>query len=247
MNASKKEDIDIYNREGKKERVVVMFNRIARYYDFLNHFLSLSLDKTWRKKAIDQLTEDKPKVILDVATGTADLAIEALRLNPDKIIGIDISDKMLELAKEKIDKRGLSNKIHVQKGDSENLPFAEGSFDAVTVAFGVRNFENLAKGLSEMSRVIRKGGMVVILEFSRPRKSPFKQLFRFYFNNILPFIGKVVSRDNKAYRYLPESVKEFPDGTDFINMLKKAGFSSPEYKPLSFGICTIYTGKKSDV
>lgn len=244
MNIPRGDKIDSQTSLSKKERVMLMFDRIARYYDFLNHLLSLSMDKTWRKKAINELIEDKPKIILDVATGTADLAIEALRLNPDKIIGIDISEQMLELAKEKINRKQLSQKIELQKGDSEDLPFADNTFDAVTVAFGVRNFEDLEKGIAEIFRVLKKGGRAVILEFSKPDKFPFKQLFSFYFNHILPFVGKTISKDNRAYRYLPESVKNFPDGMDFIEILKKAGFSHPCYKTLSFGICTIYTAKK---
>ncbi len=246
MNTPGEKKIDSQTGMDKKQRVMHMFDHIARYYDFLNHFLSLNMDKTWRKKAINELMEDNPKIILDVATGTADLAIEALRLNPDKIIGIDISEQMLQLAKEKINKKQLSQKIEFQRSDSENLPFVDNTFDAVTVAFGVRNFEDLEKGLSEMFRVLKKGGRAVILEFSRPDKFPFKQLFGFYFNNILPFVGKTISKDKGAYRYLPESVKNFPDGMDFINILKKAGFSYTGYKTLSFGICTIYTGQKND-
>ncbi len=228
----------------KKENVAGMFNRIARYYDFLNHFLSLNRDVIWRKKAIDELISDRHKTILDVATGTGDLAIEASRLTPVRIIGIDISENMLELAREKISKRQLSHIIEIQKGDSENLSFADESFDAVTVAFGVRNFENLEKGLSEMLRVLKKGGRVVILEFSMPSNFPVKQIFSFYFRNILPLVGKIISRDAFAYRYLPNSVKEFPYGKDFIDMLKRVGFSSLVQKPLSLGICSIYTGVK---
>ena len=228
----------------KKESVTGMFNNIARYYDFLNHFLSLNRDVIWRRKAIDELVSDNPKVILDVATGTADLAIEASRLNPDKIIGIDISDNMLQLAKDKIQKRQLSPLIEIQKGDSESLPFPDESFDAVIVAFGVRNFEDLNKGLAEMFRVLKKNGRVVILEFSRPRSFPFKQIFSIYFNNILPFAGKIISRDNHAYRYLPDSVRAFPDGKDFLNLLSHIGFTSLIQKPLSLGICSIYTGIK---
>ncbi len=244
MNLSKGENIYTHSDLSKKQRVANMFNRIARYYDFLNHFLSLNMDRIWRKKAINELTNHNPKLILDVATGTADFAIEAVRLNPDKIIGIDISEQMLELAKEKISRMQLSQKIELQRGDSESLPFSDNTFDAVTVAFGVRNFEDLQKGLAEILRVLKKGGNVVILEFSKPDKFPFKQLFGFYFNRILPFIGKIISRDSKAYRYLPESVKNFPDGVDFIKILHDVGFAHPNCKILSFGICTIYTGKK---
>lgn len=246
MNSSK--DYKIYSKQdlSKKQYVANMFNRIARYYDFLNHFLSLNRDKKWRSKAIDELIKYEPKFILDVATGTADLAIEAVRLNPDKIIGIDISEEMLDIGREKIGKMKLSQKIELQRGDSEKLPFAENTFDAVIVAFGVRNFEDLSRGLSEILRVLKSGGNVVILEFSKPYRFPFKQLFGFYFNNILPIIGKIISRDSKAYRYLPDSVKNFPDGDNFIEILKDVGFTFTNYKVLSFGICTIYTGRKID-
>lgn len=222
-----------------------MFNSIARYYDFLNHFLSLNMDVIWRKKAINELIYDRPQEILDVATGTADLAIEATRLNPVRIIGIDISDNMIEIAREKINRKQLSHIIEIRKGDSENLTYEDDSFDAVISAFGVRNFENLQKGLSEMFRVLRKGGRVVILEFSRPSKFPFKQIFGFYFSNILPLAGEIISRNNFAYRYLPDSVKEFPDGEAFLDILRAIGFSSLKQKPLSLGICTIYTGVKN--
>ncbi len=246
MNTPRDEKIDSHLAMNKKQQVRQMFDHIARYYDFLNHLLSFNMDKTWREKAINELIADNPKIILDVATGTADLSIEAVRLNPDKIIGIDISEKMLQLAREKISRKQLSHRIELKKGDSENLPFDDNSFDAVIVAFGVRNFENLEKGLSEMLRVLRKGGKAVILEFSKPEKFPFKHLYSFYFNNILPFIGRTISKDKGAYRYLPESVRNFPDGIDFINILKKTGFISTEKKPLTFGICTIYTGQKND-
>lgn len=222
-----------------------MFNSIAHYYDFLNHFLSLNMDVIWRKKAINELIYDRPQEILDVATGTADLAIEATRLNPVRIIGIDISDNMIEIAREKINRKQLSHIIEIRKGDSENLTYEDDSFDAVIAAFGVRNFENLQKGLSEMFRVLRKGGRVVILEFSRPSKFPFKQIFGFYFSNILPLAGEIISRNNFAYRYLPDSVKEFPDGEAFLDILRAIGFSSLKQKPLSLGICTIYTGVKN--
>lgn len=221
-----------------------MFNRIAQHYDFLNHLLSLNRDVIWRKKAIDELIPDKPEIILDVATGTGDLAIEASRLEPVKIIGIDIAENMLTLAKEKINKKQLSHIIEIQRGDSEDIPFADNSFDAVTVAFGVRNFQNLEKGLLEMFRVLKKNGKVVILEFSRPGRFPFKQIFSLYFNNLLPLVGKLISKDNYAYRYLPDSVKKFPEGMDFLDVLERIGFSSLLQKPLSFGICTIYTGIK---
>ncbi|MCX7913326.1 MAG: bifunctional demethylmenaquinone methyltransferase/2-methoxy-6-polyprenyl-1,4-benzoquinol methylase UbiE [Thermodesulfovibrionales bacterium] len=232
------------NYIAKKEFIMSMFDRIAKYYDFLNHLLSLNMDKRWRKKAIDILADFHPKIILDVATGTADLAIEAVRLNPDKILGIDISEKMLSIAKEKITKRGLSNKIELQRSDSESIPFPDETFDAVTVAFGVRNFEDLQKGLKEMYRVTKKDGWVVILEFSRPYKFPFDRLYNLYFNSVLPIIGGTISKDKGAYKYLPLSVSNFPDGLEFLRILEKIGFKNLLHIPLSLGICTIYRGQK---
>lgn len=230
--------------KSKKEQVASMFNNIAKRYDFLNHFLSLGIDILWRKKAVGLLKKDNPKLILDIATGTGDFAIEAMSLNPDKITGVDISDGMLEIGKEKIKNRNLSHKIELFKGDSENLPFEENSFDAITCGFGVRNFENLEKGLSDMNRVLKKGGMVVILEFSKPLKFPVKQLYSFYFTRLLPFIGRMISKDSSAYTYLPESVDAFPDGANFLCILSKQGFSETRCIPLMFGIASIYTGKK---
>lgn len=222
-----------------------MFDNIAPWYDFLNHFLSLGIDITWRRQAIRTLKNLQPKLILDVATGTADLAIEAERqLSPDKIIGIDIANEMLEIGRQKLKKCQLTQKIELFLGDSENLSFPDNTFDAVTVAFGVRNFENLGKGLQEMHRVTRPGGMVVILEFSKPTLFPFKQLYNFYFRNLLPVIGRITSKDPKAYRYLYESVQAFPDGKDFVNVLEKTGFQSATYKPLTLGICTLYLAEK---
>ena len=222
-----------------------MFNRIAPYYDFLNRLLSLGIDTTWRKKAIRQLKADQPQVILDVATGTADVAMETARqLHPEKIVGIDISAKMLDIGRRKIKKEELSTIIELQEGDSENLPFPDNTFDAVTVAFGVRNFENLEKGLAEMNRVLKPGGKLVVLEFSRPTLFPFKQLFNGYFKYILPSIGRLTSKDPKAYRYLYESVQAFPDGQDFINFLQKTGYTDNQCKPLTLGICSLYWGRK---
>lgn len=230
--------------KSKKEQVATMFNNISHRYDFLNHFLSLGIDILWRKKAIRLLKKESPKHILDVATGTADLAIEALSLNPERIVGIDISDKMLAVGKKKLEKLGVDHIIQLQLGDSENLPFDDDTFDAYTVSFGVRNFENLQKGLTEMLRVLRPGGMGVILEFSKPRVFPVKQIYSFYFNKVLPTIGKVISKDKAAYTYLPESVDAFPDGKDFIDLLHQSGYKECEYKSLLFGIASIYTGKK---
>lgn len=229
---------------GKKEQVAGMFDNIAHKYDFLNHFLSMGIDKSWRKKAIGILKDKKPLTILDIATGTGDLAIEALKLNPTKVTGIDISEGMLEQGRKKVIARKLQNKVELQYGDSENIPFPDNSFDAVTAAFGVRNFENLEKGLSEMLRALKSNGTVVILEFSKPTKFPLKQLYQFYFSNILPFIGKIFSKDNAAYTYLPESVNAFPDGQDFLNILKKTGFRQEKMKTLTGGIATIYSAVK---
>ena len=221
-----------------------MFNNISHRYDFLNHFLSLGIDKLWRKTAINLLRPKNPKLILDVATGTADFAIQALVLNPDKIIGIDISTGMLEVGRVKIRDRKLESKIELLQGDSENLPFEENKFDAITVAFGVRNFENLELGLSEIRRVLKPGGMLVVLEFSKPRSFPFKQLYNFYFKSILPSVGRMVSDDKAAYTYLPASDAAYPDGDDFIQVLKRVRFNETQCRTLTFGISSIYTGTK---
>ena len=232
-------------KEGtKKEQVAEMFNNISHKYDFLNHFLSLGIDILWRKKAIKQLKQDQPKQILDIATGTGDFAIEALALKPDKVVGVDISAGMLEMGKQKMKRKGLDHIIDMQMGDSEKLLFDDNTFDAVIVSFGVRNFENLEKGLSDMFRVLKPGGKTVIVEFSRPRRFPMKQLYNFYFKSILPVVGKMVSKDNAAYTYLPESVQVFPDGNDFLTILKKVGFKNTVCKPLTFGISSIYIGQK---
>ncbi|MFD2248158.1 bifunctional demethylmenaquinone methyltransferase/2-methoxy-6-polyprenyl-1,4-benzoquinol methylase UbiE [Pontibacter ruber] len=228
----------------KKSQVAQMFNNIAGKYDFLNHFLSAGIDIIWRRKAISLLKAAQPKLMLDVATGTGDFAIEALSLQPDKIIGVDISEGMLAVGREKMAKKGLTHKIELQYGDSENLPFGDNTFDAITVAFGVRNFENLEKGLAEMYRVLKPGGTAVVLEFSNPRSFPMKQLYHFYSSNILPMIGKFVSKDNAAYTYLPESVQAFPDGQAFLNIYEKVGFKSTKWHSLTFGISSIYTGRK---
>ena len=241
-----KEQVKPYGLDGsKKGQVSKMFDNIAPWYDFLNHFLSLGIDITWRKKAIRELKSIQPKTILDVATGTADLAIEANKqLSPDQIVGIDISNEMLEIGRKKIENRSLKNKIDLRLGDSENLPFPDNTFDAVTVAFGVRNFENLEQGMKEMNRVLKQGGMIVVLEFSRPTLFPFKQLYNFYFKNMLPIIGRITSKDPKAYNYLYESVQAFPDGKDFIEVMGKTGFKSAIHKPLTLGVCSIYRALK---
>ncbi len=228
----------------KKEQVADMFNNIAGKYDFLNHFLSLGIDKGWRKKAIAEIAKVNPKTILDVATGTADLAIAASKLQPEKITGVDIADQMLEVGRKKIADNGLANIITLQNGDSESMPFADNSFDAVTCAYGVRNFEHLEAGLKEMNRVMRTGGKLAILEFSHPKQFPIKQLYKFYFKYILPALGKVVSKHSSAYTYLPESVMAFPEGGVFCETLQRCGFADATARPLTFGITTLYTATK---
>ncbi len=228
----------------KKEQVATMFNNISPKYDLLNRVLSLGIDIIWRKKAIKMLQEFKPQSILDVATGTADFAIESLSINPEKVVGVDISKGMLEYGQKKLDKMGLQDRIELKLGDSEKLPFSDGQFDAVIVAFGVRNFENLEKGLSDIYRVLKKNGTLVVLEFSQPESFPFKQGYNFYFKNILPAVGKMVSKDSSAYTYLPESVQAFPYGEAFTNKLEKVGFKKTQCKSLTFGISSIYLGRK---
>lgn len=231
-------------KSGKKDQVAKMFDNISHRYDFLNHFLSLGIDKIWRKKAISLLKANPPALLLDVATGTGDFALQALELNPKKIVGIDISEGMLEAGRKKIRAKSLENRIELKYADSENLPFAENSFDAVTVAFGVRNFENLEKGLQEIFRVLKPGGRIIVLEFSQPRRFPFKQIYNFYFSTILPRVGRLISSDKAAYTYLPESVKAFPDGENFMVILRHVGFKSTQCKALTFGISSIYSAAK---
>jgi demethylmenaquinone methyltransferase/2-methoxy-6-polyprenyl-1,4-benzoquinol methylase len=228
----------------KKEQVAEMFDNIAGNYDFLNHFLSMGIDIYWRKRLVKRLKKQAPKYILDVATGTGDLAIEMLKADPKKIIGIDISNGMLEVGRKKIKAKGLEDIITLQQADSENLPFDDDSFDAVSVSFGARNFENLEKGLSEMCRVMRPGGKLYILEFSKPTIFPFKQTYQFYFKYILPLVGKMVSKDNAAYTYLPESVGAFPYGSKLNNIIEKCGYSNVHNHPLTMGIATIYIAEK---
>ncbi|MBI9037842.1 MAG: bifunctional demethylmenaquinone methyltransferase/2-methoxy-6-polyprenyl-1,4-benzoquinol methylase UbiE [Bacteroidales bacterium] len=230
--------------KGKKEQVRNMFNNIASDYDFLNHFLSIGIDRCWRKITIDLIKKMKHDRILDVATGTADLAIRAAKIDPKKIIGVDISDKMLEIGRKKIRSKNLEKLISLQNADSENLPFPNESFDIAMAAFGVRNFEDLNKGISEMFRVINSGGAIVVLEFSKPQKFPFKQIYFLYFQNILPFIGKIISKNKTAYSYLPESVSTFPSGTEFLRVLKKNGFINNHFHSLTMGVASVYVGKK---
>lgn len=235
---------DASSNLNKKAQVADMFNDIAVKYDFLNHFLSLGIDKGWRKKAIKEVGTVQPKYILDVATGTGDLAIAAMKLGPEHVTGIDIAEKMLEIGRQKISGKGLDRIITLQEGDSEALPFADNSFDAVMCAYGVRNFENLEAGLREMHRVLRPGGKLAVLEFSHPQQFPVKQLYKFYFRYILPTLGKMVSKNNNAYTYLPESVRAFPEGKVFCEILGKCGYKNAKARPLTFGITTLYTASK---
>jgi demethylmenaquinone methyltransferase/2-methoxy-6-polyprenyl-1,4-benzoquinol methylase len=228
----------------KKQQVEQMFDNIAPKYDFLNHFLSLGIDKLWRKKAIRILSGFKSETILDVASGTGDFAIAAAKLKPEKIIGFDISEQMLNVGRVKVKRLGLDSLIEFQKGDSEAMPFQDEKFDAITVAFGVRNFENLETGLKEFKRVLKPDGVAIILEFSKPKYFPMKQMYLFYFFGILPVIGRMVSKDSSAYSYLPESVMAFPDDQKFLAILNKVGFSRARQKRLSFGIATIYMAQK---
>lgn len=232
------------DKRGKKEQVASMFDNISGSYDRMNHLLSLGIDRGWRRKAIDLLRHHHPKQVLDVATGTADFAIEASRIEGSEITGVDISEGMLAAGRTKLEDLGLTHRIRLLTGDSENLPFEDNFFDAVIVAFGVRNFEDLNKGLSEIARVLRPGGHVVILELTQPEKSPWKQFYRFYFHRILPGLGRLISGDRHAYRYLPDSVDAFPSGKAFLECLKSAGFTRPGWKPLTLGTCALYTGVK---
>ena len=225
--------------------IAAMFDRISPKYDALNHLLSLNIDKVWRRKTAKAVAKSQPKTILDLATGTADLAIALAKCNPQAhIIGMDISEKMLEIGKEKVSKKGLANQIELRLGDAATLPFESNTFDAVSVAFGIRNFENLEHGLSEIQRVLKPNGRAVILEFSMPDRFPIKQLYALYFKHLLPAIGKAVSKDGNAYSYLPLSVEQFPKPKVFLRMLAEKGLENGMAKPLSFGIATLYTSTK---
>jgi len=229
--------------ESKKKQVSEMFDNIANSYDFLNHSLSLGMDNVWRKIAIKKLTNN-PKIILDIATGTGDFAVSAAKYTDAKITGIDISQGMLNVGIEKVRKKNLNNRISLQLADSESLPFNDNTFDAITAGFGVRNFENLNKGLSEMKRVLKKDGIVVILEPSTPKYFPLKQFYKLYFHHVLPTIGAWISKDKSAYSYLPESVDAFPSGEKFIVELKNVGFRDCKHIPLTFGIVSLYIAIK---
>jgi demethylmenaquinone methyltransferase/2-methoxy-6-polyprenyl-1,4-benzoquinol methylase len=231
--------------KSKKEQVTEMFNRIAGGYDKMNHFLSARTDISWRKKAIRLLKKDNPKQILDIATGTADMAIMAWKmLKPENIIGIDISDQMLKIGRKKIEKERLVGKIQLQRGDSETINFEENTFDAVMAAFGVRNFENLDKGLAEMLRVLKPGGRVLILEFSKPRYKAIRSLYNLYMSIVAPQVANWFKQNKEAYLYLCESANAFPDRQYFTDILNKLGYADTQCKPLSLGICCIYTGRK---
>lgn len=245
MSTNNKPPVKPYQAEGsKKEQVAEMFDNIAGRYDFLNHFFSMGIDVLWRRKAIKMLKPSAPKSILDIATGTGDFAFAALKLNPKEVIGVDISKGMVDVGIEKVKKHNKSDIITLQLGDSEQLVFEDNRFDAITVGFGVRNFENLEKGLSEMVRVLKPGGKAAILEFSKPKKFPVKQGYFFYFRHIMPLIGKLVSKDSSAYTYLPESVLAFPEGEDFVEIAKRSGFSACTPRQVSGGIATIYLAEK---
>ena len=229
---------------GKKEAVAAMFDDIAPRYDLLNRVLSFGIDQQWRNRAIKLLEQEKPRRILDVATGTGDLAIKALAIEPDRVVGIDISEEMLEHGRAKIRERGLEDRITLRKGDAEKLPFSDCQFEAVVVAFGVRNFEHLEAGLREIMRVLTPGGRLVVLEFSHPHVFPIKHLYKFYSHVVLPAVGRVVSKNASAYHYLPASVDVFPSGEQFLSRLRDVGFVDPELIPLTFGIASLYSASR---
>lgn len=230
--------------ESKKRQVEEMFDNISGKYDFLNHFLSFNIDRYWRKKAVSQLKSIPGITILDVATGTGDMITPLLKIKPQKITGLDLSEGMLRIARKKFPSEMGGTSIEFIKGDSEKLPFDDNMFDAETVAFGVRNFENTLSGLSEMYRVLKPGGKIVVLEFARPASFPVKQIYQFYFQNLLPFFGRIISKDKDAYTYLPYSVNNFPERKDFVRIMENAGFSDCTFNTLTFGIVSVYTGIK---
>lgn len=229
----------------KKKQVALMFDNIAPTYDRLNKILSLGIDRWWRRRALSYLQAVQPQTVLDMATGTADLAIAiAQQLKPSLVVGMDISENMLAVGKQKVEQAQLGRVINLKVGDAENLPFDNNTFDAVSVSFGVRNFENLERGLSEMQRVLRQGGRLVILEFSKPQAPVIKQVYQAYFTHVLPRIGRLISKDTTAYTYLPQSVAAFPEGEQLVQLLRKKGFKTAKCIPLTFGICSIYVTDK---
>jgi len=229
----------------KSDNVAAMFNSIAAKYDFLNHFLSLGIDKLWRRRLVKQLAKSNPQQVLDIATGTGDLAIQLAKHHKSvNITGVDISENMLSIGREKILKRKLEGRINLKQANSLSLPFADGEFDAAMVAFGVRNFEDLSKGITEIHRVLKNGGSLYVLEFSMPSRFPMRNLYRFYFRRVLPFVGGIVSGSKSAYTYLPESVFAFPEKEKFVEIMANAGFKNCSYKRLTFGVASIYVGRK---
>lgn len=230
---------------GKKEAVEAMFDDIAPRYDLLNRMLSFGIDQMWRDRAVAWLSDEEPRRILDVATGTGDLAIKALELDPETVVGVDISEEMLAEGRRKIDRLGHDSIITLRRGDAEKLPFSDDQFDAVLVAFGVRNFEHLRNGLAEIRRVLRPGGALVVLEFSHPTGFPIKQAYAFYSHVILPLVGRIVSRNSSAYEYLPASVDAFPSGAAFRDELEAVGYANVQIKPLTFGIASLYKAVKA--
>ncbi|MDF2456027.1 MAG: bifunctional demethylmenaquinone methyltransferase/2-methoxy-6-polyprenyl,4-benzoquinol methylase [Cytophagaceae bacterium] len=231
--------------ESKKEQVRFMFNNIAGTYDKLNRIISLGIDQRWRRRAIAILSKEKPKAILDVATGTADFALAASSLKEVTVTGVDIAEDMLAIGREKVKTKGLEKRIELICADSENLPFESNKFDATIVSFGVRNFENLEKGLSEILRVIKPGGLLIVLEGSTPQHQPMKFFYKQYVSRLLPWVGKLISKDKSAYQYLPDSIKAFPCGKDFTAILDRVGFKKTYYEEQTFGVCTIYVGRKA--
>lgn len=232
------------NSDSKKNQVAQMFDNIAFRYDFLNSLLSLGIHKGWRKKCIKLIAKKNPQYILDVATGTADFAIEALKLNPTKVVGVDISEGMMKFGRVKVEKLKAQSKITLHYGDAETCDLADNSMDAITVGFGVRNFEHLEMGLINMNRILKPGGQICILEFSTPRKFPFKQFYKFYFKFVTPTLGKIFSKDARAYTYLPESIKVFPDNEHFVSILKNCGYVNASFESLNFGLAAIYLAEK---
>lgn len=232
------------NSESKKEQVAQMFDNIANRYDFLNSLLSLGIHKGWRKKCVNILKTKQPKVILDVATGTGDFAIECSKLNPTKVIGVDISEGMMSFGREKLKKLKLDSLITLENGNAETLSFGDNTFDAIVVGFGVRNFQNLEKGLANLHRILKPGGQLVILEFSYPTNWFIKTVYNFYFSYITPLIGKIFSNDNRAYTYLTESVKAFPNNQNFVAILNELNYKYTNFKSLSFGVASIYSAEK---
>lgn len=235
---------DMNSGSGKKVQVTDMFNSIAKRYDLLNRLLSLGIDQYWRKMAVREVAAVQHLNVLDVATGTGDLAIAVSGLKTEKIVGVDVANEMLEFGRVKLKDKKLAGRIQLETGDSEALGFGTGSFDVVTCAYGVRNFEDLRAGLKEMNRVLVAGGKLVILEFSKPEKFPFRQLYHFYFKNMLPVIGKMLSKHDTAYNYLPDSVMAFPQGDEFCKILEQCGFKNAKGRPLTMGVTTLYTAFK---